>query len=202
MAATNWTIKQQKAHEIAEIARGMGLPETDPIIQRASSIWWEEEALKKVKQEEEKQLAKTATENIINNNIDKEFNIPESDITLLAKLLWGEARGVDSKAEQAAVVWCVLNRVDAGYADGTIEGVVTAKYQFTGYKSYHPATEEFMNLAEDVLCRWYAEKQGEDNVGRTLPKDYLYFNGSNGRNWFRKEYKSTTYWDWSLPDPY
>lgn len=35
---------QDRAHEIAELARGLGLPETDPIIQRAREIWWEADA--------------------------------------------------------------------------------------------------------------------------------------------------------------
>lgn len=40
--AASWTQNQYKAHEIAEIAREMGLPEDDPIIQRAKEIWYEE----------------------------------------------------------------------------------------------------------------------------------------------------------------
>lgn len=40
--AISWTSKQVKAHEIAEIAREMGLPEDDPIIIRAKEIWSEE----------------------------------------------------------------------------------------------------------------------------------------------------------------
>ena len=40
--AISWTSKQVKAHEIAEIAREMGLPEDDPIIVRAQEIWREE----------------------------------------------------------------------------------------------------------------------------------------------------------------
>lgn len=35
---------QAKAHEIAELARSMGLPEDDPIIQRARDLWWEADA--------------------------------------------------------------------------------------------------------------------------------------------------------------
>lgn len=41
-----WTDKQNGAHNIAEIAREIGLPEDDPIILRAQVIWWQEEALK------------------------------------------------------------------------------------------------------------------------------------------------------------
>lgn len=40
--AISWTSKQVKAHEIAEIARDMGLPEDDPIIIRAKEIWADE----------------------------------------------------------------------------------------------------------------------------------------------------------------
>lgn len=39
----HWTANQNTAHEIAELARGMGLPESDPIITRAQEIWWEEQ---------------------------------------------------------------------------------------------------------------------------------------------------------------
>ena len=36
----------------------------------------------------------------------------EADVDMLARLIYTEARGVRSKTEQAAVVWCVLNRLD------------------------------------------------------------------------------------------
>lgn len=130
-----------------------------------------------------------------------ESKITERDIVLCAKLLWGEARGVKSKAEKAAVIWCVLNRIDAGYAS-TIEKVITARGQFTGYKRSNPVTDELYELARDVLMRYYLEKAGIQNAGRTLPKDYLWFTGYRGRNRFRNKYRSTNYWDWSLPDPY
>ena len=39
----HWTDNQNKAHQIAEIAREMGLSEDDPIIVRAQEIWWQEE---------------------------------------------------------------------------------------------------------------------------------------------------------------
>lgn len=130
-----------------------------------------------------------------------ERQITERDVVLCAKLLWGEARGVKSKAEQAAVIWCVLNRLDAGYAD-TIEKVITARGQFTGYRRGNPVTEELYELAKDVLMRYYLEKAGFTDVGRTLPEDYLWFTGYKGRNRFRNKYRVGSYWDWSLQDPY
>lgn len=42
-ALAAWTDKQTKAHEIADIARSMGLGEDNPIIKEASRIWWEEQ---------------------------------------------------------------------------------------------------------------------------------------------------------------
>ena len=79
------------------------------------------------------------------------ITLSQTDIELLAKTVYGEARGC-STIEQSAVIWCILNRVDAG--DGTIEDVVTAPYQFTGYNKEHPIKDEFVALAEDVLARW------------------------------------------------
>lgn len=126
----------------------------------------------------------------------------EEDIEMLAKLIWGEARGVESTTEKAAVVWCVLNRVDAKGYPNTIAEVVTQRKQFVGYDADYPATETNKLIAEDVLRRWYAEKTGITNVGRILPKDYIYFTGDGKQNHFTSEWKSDDTWDWSLPSPY
>jgi|AGTN01.1.fsa_nt_gi hypothetical protein len=125
----------------------------------------------------------------------------EADVDMLAKLIWAEARGINSKAEQAAVIWCALNRVDAGFADSTISSVVRARSQFA-YSSGSPIKKELRSLAQDVVIRWLLEKRGIGEVGRVLPSDYLYFAGHDGHNWFRKSYRGGKYWDWSLPDPY
>ena len=130
------------------------------------------------------------------------FKPNEEDVEMLARLIWGEARGVDSTAQKAAVVWCVLNRVDASSFPDTIAGVVTQKHQFTGYSESFPVTEEFKEIAEDVLIRWYQEKVGAADVGRTLPSEYLFFVGDGVRNYFSIEWRSTDYFDWSLPSPY
>lgn len=153
---------------------------------------------------------------VVNKSIEKikennEISITEhgnvfvnkESLNVLAKLVWGEARGVKSKDERAAVIWCVLNRVDAGKFGDSIIDVATAKYQFTGYRKSNPVTEECYELALDVVTRWELEKRGVKNVGRTLPKEYLFFVGYDGRNWFRKTYKDPDpRWDWSLPSPY
>ena len=124
----------------------------------------------------------------------------EEEVTVLAKMVWGEARGGPSDTEKAACVWCALNRVDHGY--GPLVTVVTAPYQFVGYDADNPVDDEIEALCEDVLSRWYAEKDGEADVGRVLPSDYLWFTGDGKRNHFRNAYRGGQIWDWSLPTPY
>ena len=123
----------------------------------------------------------------------------ETEIKMLAKLMYSEARGINSKTEQAAVAWCVLNRVDTGR--GTIAEVITAKSQFA-YSRRTPVKDDLRDLAEDVLMRWLLEQKGIEDVGRVLPKEYTYFAGRRGHNWFRTGYQSRSYWDWSLESPY
>lgn len=123
------------------------------------------------------------------------------EVELVARTIWGEAEGVQSKSEQAAVAWCIFNRVDA--TGQTIEEVVTAPNQFQGlYRLEGEVPEYFIQLAEDVMQRWRMEQVGHEDVGRTLPKDYLYFIGDGARNHFSKEWKGSDYWDWSLKSPY
>ena len=125
----------------------------------------------------------------------------ERDVELLAKVIWAEARGIESDAEKAAVAWCALNRLDAGFGE-TLEEVVTAPHQFA-YRESAPVTPEIAVLARDMLERWQAERCGAVEVGRTLPADYYFFGGDGRHNYFRKEYRHTgENWDWSLPDPY
>ena len=120
---------------------------------------------------------------------------------VLAKTVWGEARGCDTEG-QAAVVWCVLNRVDSGYWSSSIIGVVTQPSQFHGYHPDHPVDSDILALVWDVLTRWQAEKTCVGSVGRVLPKEYLYFSGDGKVNTFRTEYRGGETWDWSLDSPY
>lgn len=124
-----------------------------------------------------------------------------NEINMLAQLVYAEARGANSRAEKAAVIWCVLNRVDSERFDNTIHEVITARHQFAYWKGL-PILPEYQDLAVDVLNRWVAEKNGEENVGRTLPKEYLYFCADGWGNKFSIEWQSGIYWDWSLPSPY
>lgn len=131
-----------------------------------------------------------------------EIIIDPYEAELIAKTLYGEYRGPD-KLQQAGVVWCILNRCDAW--GQSIEAVVTAPGQFHGYNKHSPVLDYLLETAIDVMSRWEREKLGETDVGRVLPKDYMWFaaNSDYTANIFRNAYKwPYDKWDWSLESPY
>ena len=115
-----------------------------------------------------------------------EMYFTEADVTALAQMLYGEARGctVDN---QMKCVWCVLNRVDDTRFPDTIIGVVSAPGQFHGYSPNFPVWDNLRAVALDVLTRWSMEKQGAD-VARELDKNAVFFTGDGTTNWFRSVY--------------
>ena len=123
------------------------------------------------------------------------------EIDHITKTVWGEARGL-SKTHQAGVVWAILNRCDDGRFGKGVIGVVTAPSQFAGYRSGNPVDPEIRDLVVDVLDRYSQEKAGIKNVGRVLPKEYLYFRGNGKVNLFSKKWNSNNIWGWSLESPY
>lgn len=129
------------------------------------------------------------------------YTVTREEIETLAKIVYQEARGIRENSHKAAVVWCILNRVDDGYWGDTIVEVATYPNAFAWVPDT-PVEGELVDLVVDVITRWNYEKEGLSNVGRTLPKDYLYFTGDGSYNHFTREWGSTDYWDWSLPDPY
>lgn len=134
---------------------------------------------------------------------EPEWQPDEADVEAIAKTLWGECRGVPYTSHKAAVVWCILNRVDeGGYFGSSIIEVITKPNQFAGYSPDYPVDPELKAIAEDVLMRWHLEKEGEEDVGRVLPKGYCYFVGDGELNYFTDEWRSRNYWDWSLSNPY
>lgn len=124
----------------------------------------------------------------------------KNDVIIIAKILYNECRGLP-KLEQACVAWVVLNRVDAGRFGSSISAVATAPYQFA-YSSGTPVNQAQYDIALDVLTRWNLEKNGQTDVGRVLPSNYLFFHGDGRHNYFKTAERSGSYWDYSLPNPY
>ena len=141
-----------------------------------------------------------------------DFLIPEEkpvqyytdmDAEMLARLLYHECRGVPSRTERAAVAWTVLNRVDSSHFPNTIRSVITQKNQFN-YRANAPLDESLLELAYDVLDRWNRECNGETDVGRVIPKEYLYFYGDGVHNYFYKLNSDgwRVEWDFHFATPY
>lgn len=99
----NYKIQNQnKAHEIAEIARSMGLPENDPIIKRAKEIWWENE------------------------------NQFQNDVDIIATVVYNEAWGGCSDRHRELVAQVIVNRVKSPKFPNTVYEVVTQPGQYVG----------------------------------------------------------------------
>lgn len=131
----------------------------------------------------------------------------KSDATIIAKIMYGEARGIKSKTEIACIGWCILNRVDAGMGKN-IQSVALAANQFY-YKAGAPKVSDhgydMVALATDVLDRWSREKAGQTNVGRVLPKQYKWYAGDGSHNWFYPSWpcKRAQRWNFkSVSSPY
>ena len=157
-------------------------------------------------------VAETVAETVVEANESEEAEADEpvrlteeerAAAVYIAKTLHGECKDC-TKTEQAAVAWCILNRVDSElpYMPDDIVSVVTQPKQFAGYDEENPVLESLREISEDVMLRWKREKNGETDVGRVLPREYMYFWGDKIHNYFRKECEATEYWDWSLPSPY
>jgi hypothetical protein len=123
----------------------------------------------------------------------------QAEIDMIAKTVWGEARGLGD-TEKAAVVWTILNRVDSPAWPDTIKEVITQKWQFAGYRTGYPVTQSIRALVVDVAKRWIAEQFGETDVGRVLPTEYMWFTGDGRHNTFKK--LGGEVWRWTLPTPY
>lgn len=130
------------------------------------------------------------------------YTPPAAEVEALAKMLYGEARGIASDTEKAACVWCVLNRVDDPRFPDTVLEVLEAPYQFSGYSADYPVLPELEALAADVLTRYHAERDGEENVGRVLPPEYCFFTGDGKHNHFTAGWQDTETWGWTLESPY
>lgn len=190
-AVDGWTDNQIKAHEIATTARSMGLAENNPIIVEASRIWFDE--MKKI---EEANAAER--EHFLNEHY--------TDAVMMAKVMYCEARGIGDKRELSMICWTILNRLDSGNFQSTIPAIITARWQFA-YRPSAPMVNDkgvdLFALAQDVLLRWKAEKDGAIDVGRTLPPGWCFYKGDGYHNYFQMTDKGKKYlWFEGYGNPY
>lgn len=114
------------------------------------------------------------------------IDLDQSEIELLANIVWLEARGESQKGKEC-VVEVVLNRMVSDYFGGSLYDVLSAKRQFSTWKSRNTA-----NPGSDEFAAIYNALNGNTDH---LSIDYVYFstkkvNGSDfikiGSHWFSK----------------
>lgn len=190
-----WSKLQDQTHSIAHTAREAGLSEDSPIIQEASRIWWEEN-VRMTREAEEQAEAEAELQAFLQDH--------NADAVRMAKAMYCEARGISSKRELSMICWAILNRMDSPLFPNTIAGVITPGQ--IAYRSGAPTVNDngidLVALAQDVLARYWKEKHGEVNVGRTLPPGYVYYAGDGYHNYFRQEYRGRGSYNFGLWDPY
>ena len=113
-----------------------------------------------------------------------ELDLARNELEMLAKLVWGEARGC-SPEEQRLVVWTVFQRVDAGLGGSSIETVITAENQFAGYHASLPVDPDIYALVAEEAEKWRSGEEAPTHELYAPDLPYYYFSGRNGRNWFR-----------------
>ncbi len=173
---TDLQSRQEEVHQAAELLRELGVSEDSEAIRALSDEWWRCQA----------KLYPRYT---------------EAEVVMLAKLMWGEAGGIESKTEVACIGWVVCNRVDDQPEPVTVASVITSPNRFY-YSEAFPVRDDLLWLARDVLERWTLESFGFTEVGRVLPADYRWYTGDGSHNYFRNAYRGGTRWDYSLPTPY
>ena len=107
----------------------------------------------------------------------------EKDIELLAKTVYGEARGC-SREEQKLVIWTVFQRVgDTRFGD-TLESVITAPAQFSGYRAKNPVDPRIYELCVEEINKWVNGEQAPTLEPYAMTAPYYYFDGDGVNNWF------------------
>ncbi len=138
-ALSTWTPKQEQAHDIAETARAMGLPETDPIIVRAKEIWDAE---------------------------DTQFQL---DRDIIATVIYNEAWAGCTERHRELVAAVIMNRVKSDKFPDTVYDVVAQKGQYligyaNGDPQYTPPPEVFEECRQIATRALRGEIDCPDNV--------------------------------------
>lgn len=161
-AAREWTERQTTAHQIAELARSMGLPESDPIIVRAQELWWEDEPQETVPQE-------TVPED--------ELPTPwytQQDIDIIASVVYNEAGVGTTERHKELVAAVLVNRVLSDKFPNTVYECVVQPLQY--YAPYAQYGSYYMNRAmqSDIwtYCCEIAERALKGEV--ECPENVLY----------------------------
>ncbi len=136
----------------------------------------------------EDRVFQTDEVHIVDYDEYNEISFTAKDVEMLAKTVWGEARGC-APDEQRLVVWTVLQRVDNTYWDNAISEVIKKDNQFVGYCDTNPIDEDIYQLCYEEFIKWRNNEEVpvHEVYAPTVP--YYFFTGDGKNNWFSKEWK-------------
>jgi len=112
----------------------------------------------------------------------------DAEINMLARTVWGEARGC-APDEQALVVWTVLQRVNDSRWPDSIRGVVTQPRQFNGYKESNPILPEIHDICATELMKWEAGVEPPIHEVYAPSAPYYFYEGDGRHNTFRESWR-------------
>lgn len=185
----------KKAAEVARVSESI----TTAVEKCTTNVSTTSSTTKKAVLETTNKATTTTSKTTYSSNNYKSY-YSDSDVRDIAKVMYTECRGLPSKTEQACVAWCILNMCD--HEGISIHSNVRKANRYAFSESTR-VDDAMYNLALDVLKRWEREKNGEKDVGRVIPKTYLYWTGDGKHNYFRDNFnKPYNIWDYSLPSPY
>ena len=144
-AAPDWTPRQIAVHQIAEIARSVGIEETSPIITECGRLWWEDN--RDVTPDSSVKIPELALEELVQTATPEQPAYSQQELDILAKTIWKEAEGCPWE-HQCAVGCVVLNRVSDDRFPDTIEDVVGQPGQY--HSSYLSGFEGIPDVCYDA----------------------------------------------------
>lgn len=185
------TIRQDKLHEIAEIAREIGLEETDQIIKRAQELWWEAQALKE-KLDEDVPMEDNDTPPVEEKPPAEEPWYTEEDIRIVATVIYNEAWYGCSERHRELVGAVLVNRVKSPQFPNTVYACVVQPKQYNpGYATgRYPVPDFAWETCRELAIRALnGEVECPDNV--LFQSNYP----NLGKGWYEVHYTSysTTY---------
>ena len=205
--------KLDKCLQIIQLAREIGLPDSDPIIQRASEVYWKEYNGQSYGTTTVPYYGTPAPTNYSTSYNFNSYNYysgvldvydsgTESDAVILARIMHYYAHAYTDKRVLAAVGWAVLNSVDSYGGTASIASVA-GNFQYNSNESTtNDAGQSLLPLARDVIFRWRAGKAGIVNNGRVLPSDYAWVWRDGNTVYVRRGSLNGENWNYSQESPY
>lgn len=107
-----------------------------------------------------------------------------------ARVLYGTARN-NTREQQEAVVWCIINRMESALYPNSIEAVCKQEGQWMGYSDTSPVMEDLYQIAYDVLSDWH------NDCHRVVPPEMLWLSWDERQITLRDDFSEkpgTKYW--------